>query len=540
MLSNLTESLRRGLRSFGSFTPGQKAVTAVAVVAIVVGGFFFTQWAARPTMVPLYTDLESSDASAVVEELTSLGTPYELMDGGTTIMVPAGVVNDARIAVSGQDIIKGDSGGWGVYDELSMTASQDQQQVAKIRGLEGALVETLLGIDGVDTAVVHLAVPEKDVFSKEQDKTTASVLVDTGSGELDARQVQGISSLVASSVPELAPEDVTVTDQRGEVLSSADAGGGGAADNRATMTQEYETRVAASVEQMLEQVVGVGHAVVQLTADLDFDKTQTTTKRTTGDAKSPPVSKSEDTETYTGGGTPVGGPLGGSGVLGPDNINVPSGAGAGTDGTYKKTSATVNNAMTEVMEQRSSAPGKVNRLNLAVLLDAETAKNVDRAEIQSLAATAIGLDAARGDTATVSTMAFNTDAQTKAAEELAAAKKAQAAAAQGSFYKNVGLALLIAAIIVFALIKGRRKKGPSTLTDDERLQIEQLQRALELQSAGRPEIENIPSLPVLEAAPSNPKAELAALARTEIGELVQAQPEEVAQLLRGWLADRRT
>ncbi|MGQ0632761.1 MAG: flagellar basal-body MS-ring/collar protein FliF [Sporichthyaceae bacterium] len=511
-------------------TATQKVVAAVAVVAVLVGGYLFTGWATKPTFAPLFTDLVAADASAIVDQLNSAGTPYQLTEGGTTILVPQSAVYDTRLAMSGKGLAPtGGSTGWGLLDKQGITTSKFQQQVAYRRALEGELAATVKGIDGVSTAVVHLALPEKGVFTRTSDKPKASVLVATAPGrDLSGAQVQAVVNLVSSAVEGMEPAAVTVADASGRVLSAGnDPSGGAAAETRAQQTRDYETRVALSLQAMIDRVVGSGHSEVRLTADLDFDQTKTTTEKFT-DSATKPIAGSTTTETFTGSGTPTGG------VLGPDNIAVPGGAG-GT-GEYEKTSATQNNALDRVVEERSSAPGAVRKLNVAVLLDQTTAAKVNASQIEALVSSAVGLNADRGDTVVVDSMPFDTTALASAAEELEAAKKADAAAARTSMItsglKWLGIAI---AMLLIGLFLRRSLKGASRVATD-RAEIESLQRALadadrrELVSAGGGDGADRRELPTSAAV----------VARDDVGELVKAQPDEVAQLLRGWLADRRT
>lgn len=526
--------LGRGSRTFSSFTPGQKVISVIGALVLVFGGYFFMAWASKATYAPLFTDVAPADASAIVDQLNATGTPYKLAHGGSTILVPQAQVYDARIAMSGKGIAPSSgSSGWGLLDKQGITTSKFQQDVAYRRALEGELSRTVEGIDGVRTAVVHLALPEKTVFTKATDAAKASVLVDTGPGnDLTSNQVQAIVNLVSSAVSNMKPDAVTVADSSGKVLSASAGGSPGAAtDTRAQQTREYETRVASSLQAMVDRVVGPGHSEVRLTADLDFDSTKTTTE-SFSDPGTKPVAGTTTTEKFTGSGAGTGG------VLGPDNIAVP-GAGSGT-GNYEKTAETQNNAINRVVEERSSAPGAVRKLNVAVLLDATTAGTVNKEQIQALVASAAGLNTERGDTVVVDSLPFDATAATAAAEELAAAKKADAAAARntmittGAKYLGGGLLLLM------LFLYGRKKMARMSRASEDRREIEALQRALAAQQLDTYELAAMPGGLAGAYAAGELGPAPGAAARADVGDLVKAQPEEVAQLLRGWLADRRS
>jgi flagellar M-ring protein FliF len=528
----LGTALRRTLAVFGRFSPGQKAATICTVLALGVGGFLFSSWAGKPSFAPLYGNLSGTDASAIVDKLNSGGTPYRLADGGQTIMVPQDKVYDLRLSMSGAGLPAGKDTGYALLDKQGVTTSEFMQHVGYQRALEGELANTIGAIDGVHSATVHLAVPQKDVFTEDEQKPTASVLVATAPGQqLAPDQVQAIVHLVSSSVVGLAPEQVTVADATGKVLSSGgeESGGDSGGNTRAQQTQSFEQRMNSSVQQMVDQVVGSGHAVVKITADLNFDRTDTKSQTYAADPKLPPLSQSKSSENYTGAGMPSGG------VLGPDNIQVPTGGTAGT-GKYARTSQTQDNAVGVVTQTVQSAPGAVRRLSVAVLLDKNTASGVDTAAVQELVSSAVGLDAKRGDTVAVTALPFDKAAADAAKQALTAAQKAGQRTQLVSMVKTGGAALLVL-VLLFGAWRSSRRKRRDALTEEERAQLAEMQAALD-ESRARALVGG-GQAPALEPAQPNPQTDNRQLRNRELAALVEQQPDEVAQLLRGWLADKK-
>ncbi|MGN6302183.1 MAG: flagellar basal-body MS-ring/collar protein FliF, partial [Angustibacter sp.] len=170
--------LARVGRLFSGFTPGQRVVTGVAALAVVVGAALFVSWVSKPTYAPLFTGLSSTDAAAVTAKLTEAGEPYQLADGGQTVMVPQADVYQQRIDLAGQGLPAGTDGtqGYSLLDKQSMTSSDFQQKVTYQRALEGELAKTVESINGVHAAVVHLAVPQDDVFTPDAAQPPGSVL----------------------------------------------------------------------------------------------------------------------------------------------------------------------------------------------------------------------------------------------------------------------------------------------------------------------------------------------------------------------------
>ncbi|GII26169.1 flagellar basal-body MS-ring/collar protein FliF [Planosporangium mesophilum] len=540
MRDRVTAVLRRVVETFQSFTPGQRAISIFAVVALAVGGYFFSTWAAQPTYAPLFNNLAPADASAIVDKLNADGVPYQLTNGGQTITVPQDQVYAQRIKLSGAGLPAQADTGYALLDKQGVMTSDFMQQVGYQRALEGELNKTIKSIAGVQSAAVHLAIPTKDVFADNQQKPTASVLVQTGpSGKLSSPQAQAIVHLVSSSVPGLEPSKVTLVGADGKVLSTDDAAGAsGAADARTQQTQAFEQRMGSSLQQMLDQVVGPGHAAVQVTADLDFDQTETKTQKYVADPNTPPLAETKKTETYTGNGTM------GAGVLGPDNIQVPGGTGGANNG-YNAQSETRNNAVGMVTETRKSAPGSVRKLSVAVMLDSATAKGANEAQLQQLVSSAVGLDAARGDTIALSTVPFDKSASDANAKALADAKKAEEQDRLYSLAKTGGIVAAILLLMFFAWLRSRRRnkrlrrlQAEIASANEERLQLElaNARAALEAEGGETARLAITPG--------GGPNDEEAAaereLRQREISSLVEQQPDEVAQVLRGWLADRRS
>lgn len=534
MTDRLPAPLRRFTDGFKAFTPGQKAVTIAAILALVIGGYFFATWASKPSYSILFNNLSSKDASAIVESLQKSGSSYELANNGQTILVPQDQVDNLRLSLSGEGLPGDSDTGYSLLDQQGITTSDFMQHVDYQRAMEGELANTIKSIDGVEAATVHLVMPQKNVFADEQDQTTASVLVASSpSKPLSSTQVQAIVHLVASSVEGLDPTQVTVAGADGKILSTgggaAVASGGESGDDSQTVS--FQNRLNTSLQNMLDAVVGPGHSAVTTTAQLDLDQTETTSKTYTSDPSVAALSESISREAYNGNGTGTGG------VLGPDNIQVPNGStsSSGT-GQYENSNTVRNNAVNQTEEVRKAAPGKVSRLTVAVLLDSTTAGSVDPAKIQQLVGAAAGIDPTRGDIVSVAAMPFNTSAADAAAKELNAATAATTSAQQMSLIKTGAMALVVLFLIFLAWRASRRAKKRKALSPAELRHLEDMQNALEQQRLGELNAA-IPS-PAIEMAASR-EDEARDERQREIEQMVEEQPEEMAALLRGWLGAGR-
>ncbi|MGY1630994.1 flagellar basal-body MS-ring/collar protein FliF [Geodermatophilus sp. SYSU D01186] len=519
----LAGPLERIRSTLSTISLGQKVVIGLLAAGLLLGGFFFVRWTTAPTMAPLFSNLASTDASAIVDELNASGVAYELADGGGTIMVANDQVYDLRLSMSGKGLPAGSDTGYALLEEQGITTSEFQQQVSYQRALEGELAKTLEALEGVRSAVVHVALPEDEVFVSDEKEPTASVLLDLAPGTtLSGGQVQAVTNLVSSSIEGMDPDQVTVADSTGQVLSAPGQGVTAAAgDARSQLEQEYEDRLAANAQVILDRVLGPGNAQVSVRADLDLSQRDTTSKTYTYEEGTPPVSESTSTEEYSGTGATVGG------VLGPENT-----ADAGTDGdsTYSKESTTSNNAVGETVETVQGAPGAINRLTVSVVMDQAVAGNLNQNQVEDLIGNAVGLDTARGDDITVASMAFDTTAADQAAAELEAVQAAEEQAQLWSMVKTGGIALGIALLVLIVWLRSRRNRA-----DDEDYEDLALPDDV-LAELDRIRIESTREIPV-----DNAQAELEAAERQrvrgEIASMVSEKPDEVAAMLRGWLSE---
>jgi flagellar M-ring protein FliF len=519
MALDLNSVRNKASNAFSGFTRGQKTMLGLAAVAIIIGGFFFLQWASAPSYSPLFSNLPAEEAAAITQELTAQGVDYELADGGSTVMVPKDQVYDLRLSLSAQGLPADGSPGYALLDEQGITASEFRQRVDYQRALEGELSNTISAIDSVDSATVHLVMPEDDLFTDDETHASASVLVDTRD-RLPASQVQAIVHLVSSSVEALAPEEVTVADADGNVLwTPGDDGLAAAAgDARVAQTSTYEQQLATSIEEMLAPATGAGRAIVRVSADLDFDRRETTTESFSDTDEAPVVNESTANETYAGNGTSA------TGVLGPDGTPI---AGGGTGTNYESESADRTYAVDKVTEQIQSAPGDVERMSVAVILDDRA--DVEVSEVERVVAAAAGLQRDRGDTIEVTRLAFDQSVAEEAQAEL------EAAAGDQRFSQIIDLArtaatVLIVAVVLFLAYRSAKKSAKARMPLALPAQRTSVAQLADLAAA-----EAIETLPV-RALPS-PTDERRVAVQAEIGELIDRQSDDVAKMLRGWLGE---
>ncbi len=514
---------QRGVSIYHDFTAGQRAMVIIAVLGLVLGGLAFMQWAAAPSWVPLYTNLEAREAADVTEELDSMGVSYELADGGSTIMVARDQVYETRLDLSAQGLPRVGGDGWNLIEEQGLTTSDFRQRVDFQRAMEGEPARTIAAMQPVETATVHLVIPEDDLFSGDDVHPSASVLVDPATGTpISSSQVQAIVHLVASSVEGMTPEFVTVADTSGQVLAAPGVDGIdiAAGDQRLGQKAAYEAAVAGSIESLLEPVIGAGRTRVVVSADLDFDQRESVSELFAEPDTSPVVAENSTLEEYLNGGEIVGG------VLGPDAIPVDDGEGGSE---YTREDVNRSYAVDKVTEQVTAAPGSVQRLSIAVLVD--EAAGVNTGDIADLVTAGAGLVPERGDAIEVSAMAFGDAGELDLTEGTTSADPGDDMVLT---LARIGGVLLLVALVLFLAYRSARRSSlarypvaiplPDAAEETAALLAGLADEIDRGEAAG-------------ELTPAEPSRHV--VLQHQIGELIDRQPEDVAAVLRTWLADRR-
>ncbi len=249
---------------------------AAAVVALIVA---VAMWSSEPKYKVLFSNLDDRDGGAIVTALGTMNVPYKYNDTGTALLVPADRVYDARLQLASQGLPRGGSVGFELMDNARFGASQFAEQINYQRGLEGELARSIESMHTVQHARVHLAMPRQSLFVRERQPPTASVLLNVFPGRsLSDAQVSAISWLVASSVPELTAENVSVVDQNGRLLSSPLGEGRGMDADQTRMVRETEQRTVERILTILNPLVGPGNVHAQASAEMDFARREETSE----------------------------------------------------------------------------------------------------------------------------------------------------------------------------------------------------------------------------------------------------------------------
>jgi flagellar M-ring protein FliF len=480
-------------------TVGQKATVGAALVVVALAGTAFARWVSAPSFTVLYSDVEASQLSSVIDALEADGVPYKLEGGGSRVLVPQADVYKVRASLASAGVQGAISApGYELLDQQGLSVSDFRQKVDYQRALEGEISRTLLAMEAITGATVHLVIPEPALFAEDEQPPSASVLVDS-SGSLSEAEVEAIIFLVASSVEGLEPDQVTVAHVSGQVLHAAGDGSTSVAGNRnLRLTRDFEAAMAADISAMLTSVLGPLRASVVVRADLDFDERSTETETFNKDS-STPLKEQTIAETFSGAGAP---PAGSVGVEG-----APVDVAADGTYTYERNEQTSELAIDRVVTRAVMSPGAVKRLSVAVVVDDGSLTGLDTPsteDLSALVAAAVGIVADRGDTIQVTAVPF------PAPEEVTAEEPSAPSPIMALIPQVLGGLVLLA--VAAGLFLMSRSKGP------------------EPEDTGFAPA----ALPAGAATP-----EPISGVQQDVMALVERQPEEIATLLRGWLADRR-
>ncbi len=409
---------------------GPMKLAAIALVVFSLLGFFgfiATRISASPLAL-LYTELDTQDSGQIVQKLEAMKVPYQVDANGSLIRVPSDQVGKLRMMMAADGLPKGGSIGYEIFDQKEgFGTTSFVQNINHLRALEGELARTIGSMNAVQSARVHLVLPQHELFSHGVQTATASIFIKTRkSATLAREQISAIQHLIAAAVPQLQPNQVSIVDEDGNLLarpSTSTLGSAmGGADSPEAMRAEFEQAQAHKIEDLLSQTLGYGKVRAKVSAELDFDRI--TTSSETYDPESQVVrstqSTTEESNNSEGGGGAQ--PVSVANNLPANPAQVANALTGGASNSNNKNShneETVNYEINKVVRNQVREGGNVRRLSVAVVVDgvyklsddgktnAYTPRSDEEMKkIHDLAASAVNLDTTRGDTIDVQNMAF--------------------------------------------------------------------------------------------------------------------------------------
>ena len=401
---------------------GLARVALIAAVGAATLGFFvyFAGNLTQPKMSLLYSELDQSDSAAIVSHLEAAGVPFELSPDGRRIMAPTDQVARMRLSMAEAGIPNGGSVGYEIFDQSGeLGSSSFVQNINHLRALEGELARTIRSLGNIQNARVHLVLPQRELFSRERNEPSASVVIRlVGGSRLTKSQSAALQQLVAAAVPRMEADRVSIIDHRGRLLARTTTGDDVAdlANDAEEMRLSVEQRLSQSVEDLLERTLGTGNVRVTVSAELDFDRVTESSETYDPDGQvvrsTQTIEESEQDQDGEGQDpVTVGNNL-------PNNDLPQLGGGPTSSSTASRIEETVNYEISKTVRSHVRESGAIRRLSVAVLVNGNYAADENdeliyspRSEeellqIEELVKSAVGYDEARGDLVEIANMQF--------------------------------------------------------------------------------------------------------------------------------------
>lgn len=398
----LSQYFEQAKESWAKISLNQKLIiAAVSLLLVILILTLALRSGPTPELQPLYTDLSEKDAAAIVEKLDELKINYQLANGSSTILVAEADKYKTRLSLASENLPRGEAG-LEIFQESSFGETLTDKKVKYQAALQGELERTIRSLEKVQTARVHLVLPQETLFTDNEEIASASVAIKTRDGEvLSRKEINGIIHLIANSIERLEAKNIVIIDQNGSLISDDLEN----IDNSSellklqmNLKKQYEKDKQAAIQTMLDKTLGKDNAVVRVNVELNFDTRKETDEKYTHDPEGPFI-RSENIIKESGEGT-EGPPVGVPGV----DENIPQFAEVETEtgtSSYDRTDRTRNNELnrTETLTEFSIGDVRYDYLTVAVLVDNQAAEQsnlgADEQEriekVRSIVATAAGL-----------------------------------------------------------------------------------------------------------------------------------------------------
>jgi flagellar M-ring protein FliF len=396
------------------------AIMGMIVLGLIGFFIFLLTRLATPQLSLLYGSLSKDDSNRIIQQLQTSGVPVEVRNNGSEVLVPTEKVAELRIAMADQGLPSGGSVGYEIFDTAdSLGTTNFIQNVNLVRALEGELARTIRAINTVQAARVHLVMPRRQLFSREQQQPTASVVLNMrGASRLTNEQITAVQHLTAAAVPGLSPNRISIVDNKGSLLARGfdDKGTpGGSSAKSEDRKMAFESRMARTIEELLEKTVGLGKVRAEVRAEMDFDRI--TSSEETYNPEGQVVRSTQTTEETEKTREAEVAPVSVGSNL-PDPTQT-AGEGANNASERSRANETVNFEISKKVTSLVREGGIVNRLSVAVLVDGNHAKPDDDGNraytkrddkemelLATLVRSTVGFDADRGDVVEVINMRF--------------------------------------------------------------------------------------------------------------------------------------
>ena len=541
------------LKSLG---PSRLAPIGLVMAGLLAFFFYMASRLSTPDMALLYNELDVKDSGQIISKLEGMNIPIQIKGDGTQIYVPGDQVAKLRMVLAQDGLPAGGSLGYEIFDKSDgLATSSFVQNINLVRALEGELSRTISSLAPVKSARVHLVLPQRELFSRNKQDPSASIVLQMRSGRLDRSQVAAIQHLVAAAVPGLKPSQISIIDDQGALLArGGDENSGASLSNTEEVRVSYERRISGEIESLLEKSVGPGKVRAEVTAEMDFDRVTLNSELYDPESR---VVRSQNTVEESGSSQE--GSTANNSVGAQNNLPGAEGASTQTSNNNKnnRTEETINYEISKTIKQQVKESGQVKKLSVAVLVDGtyttddkgvqtyQPRSEENLKQLETLVKTAIGFSEDRGDTVQVVNMQFVAPAA--AGTDSTAAGEAGIMGFNNSQIMKLAETLVMGIVGILALLLVVRPMmnrllepvgtggggGTARISAGGGGGMPQLtgpdtSRAMEEIEVSNPELDEMISLRQIEGR-------IKASSLKRIGDIVEKHPEETLSIIRTWL-----
>lgn len=516
-MDKFKDSLKGMMDYVSRMTASQVMMLLGVIAGSIVGIVFMVGWLNNANYAPLYSNLDQAEAGEIVNYLTDNKIPYNLTNGGKTVEIPSSDIYKTRISLASQGLPSAGHVGYSIFDQNNLGMTDFLQNLNFRRALEGELTRTIMELNEVQAARVHIVMPKDRLFKKDEKQATASVVLKLKGSSLSKHQVDGITHLVSSSVEGLEPSNISIIDYNGNLLSSGTQNDplAGLSSSQLEVRKQVEDYLETKAQSMMDNVLGQNKAVIRVTADLNFQQLEKTSE--TYDPNAPSIRSEEKTTT---------------------SASVEDKPDENSESTQDDNSETTitNYELNKTVEHIVNAIGNIDRLSIAVMVDGHYAPSEEENgemiyqprsqqeldQLASIVKNSVGFDQQRNDQIEMINIAFdrnNLDMDQEALDSMY----------MQEFYfdiaKKIGYFLLIAFLFIYF-----KKKSKSLFAALQKIMVP-APKPIVVAPKEAEALNNISRASSVESEPREPKLV------DRMQETAKEKPEEIARVIKTMMVE---
>ncbi|MTI69487.1 MAG: flagellar M-ring protein FliF [Firmicutes bacterium] len=527
-MGRVKEILNKIKEGFSGLSKGKKVIIGLVGVSLIISFIAYYYLFGKVTYTPIFTNLDIQDSSQIVNKLKEKNIEYKVENGGRKILVPDNDVEKLRLDLAIDGVIPNNGKGYEIFDDAGFAVTDEDRKIMYQRAMEGELQRSIMSLSEVESARVHIAMPEETIFTKETKLGSASVILKLKDfNKINDEQIRGIISLVSGAIKDLPEENVRVLDSKANLLSRGvldkDEGfnSTGSVNERMDLKRQFEKSLESDLQTLLGKTLGLGNVVVQVSADLDFDSKETTVIKYADDG----VIRSEQkriqrNENLADGEaqSPIDNNM--------QNVVDETEENAENDERISNYESVTNYEIGETTTKTMTLPGKVLSVSTSVVCNEANLTEEKKNAIRDIVIGSIGFKEERGDIIKVVGMEFNNELEDQIAKEFEPEKvEEESLFSKYRLYVYAGIALLgLLGLIIVLLMKRNSKKKENKEVKEEGIDVTVSDDLMDEVTADSEDFERL--------TPAEEDG-----IEKQVKEFAKEYPDNMAELIKAWIAE---